>query len=318
MWLDVIAVALLGFFAGMGALRGGLASGMALLSLGVAYASAIVAAPRLGPGLAQQLGAPELLGVPIAGTLAFAVAYLAMGIVSAVLRRIERRRRRGFPRSARDRFVGSVFGAVRGAGIVLLLSWLALWIDALRATGVVEDLPELGSSTAAAMTESVVEAGVSAVLSDAGSGGRLVARMAARPGAALTDLQSAIDNPSIAALRADRLFWTYVEHGSVDAALNRGSFLRISRDAALRQQLADLGLIDEAAAADARVFRAAAADVLREVGPRIRGLKQDPELQELLADPEVVAMVRSGDTMGLVTHSGFRHLVARVASGSDS
>jgi hypothetical protein len=33
-------------------------------------------------------------------------------------------------------------------------------------------------------------------------------------------------------------------------------------------------------------------------------------------DPEVAAMLSSGDYLGLLSHSGFRQLVSRVASGS--
>ena len=73
-------------------------------------------------------------------------------------------------------------------------------------------------------------------------------------------------------------------------------------------------MIDEAAAEDASVFRSQAAEVLDEVGPRIRGLKNDPEVQRLAQDPEVVAMLESGDTMALLTHPGIQQLVARVAS----
>jgi membrane protein required for colicin V production len=314
MWLDALALLVLGLFTGMGMLRGGLATGMSLVSLGVAYAAAIASASRLGPVLADSLGIPGFLGLPLAGTLGFIVAYLLMGVLTAILRRIEHRRRRGTPRSARDRFLGAVFGAARGGLIVLLLSWLAIWVDALRATGTVEGLPALGDSTAAVVTGSVVEAGVEAAMSDSGAAGQFAARVAAQPGAAISGLQELLENPRIETLREDRLFWSYVEHESVDAALNQNSFVGITYDEELRRQLADVGLIDDEAASDPSAFRAAAADVMREVGPRIRNLREDPELQELMRDPEVVAMAQSGDTLALMGHPGFRRLVTRVAS----
>jgi membrane protein required for colicin V production len=317
MWLDGLALLVLGLFTGMGVLRGGLATGMSLVSLGVAYAAAIASASRLGPVLAGSLGIPEFLGLPLAGTLAFIAAYLLMGVLTTILRRSEHRRRRGAPRSARDRFLGAVFGAARGGLIVLLLSWLAIWVDALRATGTVEGLPALGDSTAAAVTGSVVEAGVEAAMSESGAAGQFAARVAAQPGAAISGIQELLENPRIEALREDRLFWSYVEHESVDAALNQRSFVGITYDEALRHQLADVGLIDEEAASDAGAFRAAAADVMREVGPRIRNLREDPELQELMRDPEVVAMAQSGDTLALMSHPGFRRLITRVASPPD-
>jgi uncharacterized membrane protein required for colicin V production len=317
MWLDGIALLVLGIFAGMGMLRGGLVTAMGLLSLAVAYATAIATASRFGPEVAGRLGLPEFLGLPLAGMAGFLAAYAVMGVLTVFLRRRSDRRRRGQPRSPRDRFAGAIFGATRGALIVLLLSWLAIWVDALRATGTLEGLPEIGDSTAAAVTESVVESGVQAALSDAGAAGPLMARVAARPGAAVTDVQAVLVHPRIEELRGDRLFWAYVEGGSVESALNQNSFARIVQDEELRRRFGNLGLIDESAADDPRAFRAALAEVLRAVGPRLRGLRHDPELARLMEDPEVVALVEAGNTWALMGHSGFQQLVARVASNGD-
>ena len=137
MWLDVVALLLLGLFAGMGAMRGALASGLAVLTLAAAYGAAIWAAPTFGPEVAELLGVPEWFGMPIAGTAAFLLTFVVMGIVSALLRRLERRKRLGHAQPARS-LRGRRFGAVRGALVVLLLSYLALWVDALRTTGTVE------------------------------------------------------------------------------------------------------------------------------------------------------------------------------------
>jgi uncharacterized membrane protein required for colicin V production len=312
MWLDALALVILLVFALLGALRGALATAMGLLSLAVAYGCGLTLGPALGPSLAGQMDLPTPLGVALAGTGAFLAAYFAMGVVSAVVRRFSRRR--DGRRTARDRFLGGALGAVRGALIVLLLSWLALWVDALRATGTVESIPELGDSKAAALTGEIIESGLEAALEDAGPAGRVVARMAARPGVALSELQGVLDNPNVERLRSDATFWKYVESGSVDAALNRLSFQRVQRDDTLRRRLADLGLIDEDAALDTRAFRNAMVDVFDEVGPRIQGLKNDPQVQELMNDPEVVAMLQSGDTLGLLGHAGFRGLVDRVTS----
>jgi len=317
MWLDAIALLVLGIFAGMGILRGGLVTAMGLLSLGAAYAAAIATASRFGSDVASWIGLPEFLGLPIAGMAGFTVAYAAMGVVTTTLRRRSDRRRCGQSRSRRDRVAGAVFGATRGALIVLLLSWFAIWVDALRVTGTLEGLPGLEGSAAVAVTESVVESGARMALSDAGAAGQMLARVAARPGTAVSDLQALIEHPRMEALREDRLFWTYVEHGSVEAALNQGSFIGIVQDERLRRRFGSLGLIDEAAIADPRAFREASAEMIQAVGPRIRGLRNDPELRKLMEDPEVLAMVESGNTWALMGHSGFQQLVARVASRGD-
>jgi hypothetical protein len=77
--------------------------------------------------------------------------------------------------------------------------------------------------------------------------------------------------------------------------------------------MAAIGLIDPLAAEDPRLFRAAMDEILREVAPRIRGLRDDPAVQELLDDPEIIAMLESGNTIGLIGHPGVRELAARVS-----
>ncbi|MBW2495086.1 MAG: hypothetical protein JRE43_10080, partial [Deltaproteobacteria bacterium] len=118
------------------------------------------------------------------------------------------------------------------------------------------------------------------------------------------------------AVQQDAHFWANVEAGKIAAALNTRSFVRLSEDEELREHMASIGMIDRASAEAADQFRAAAGDVLSEIGPRIRKVRNDPELTGLLDDPEVVAMVESGDTIGLMNHPRFRRLVSRVASDS--
>jgi len=68
------------------------------------------------------------------------------------------------------------------------------------------------------------------------------------------------------------------------------------------------------AVSDPRAFRRAAGEALRSVAPRLRGLRDDPELKQLMENPDIVAMVESGNTLGLLSHSEFRRVVTRVAS----
>jgi uncharacterized membrane protein required for colicin V production len=313
MWLDGIALLILGWFSWIGARKGGVAAGMGLAALAFSYGAAIALAPRLGPGVASRLDLSEWIGIPLAGSIAFAVVFAAITVVSMMLRRrADEVGEAG--RSLRDRFLGAAFGAIRGAFLVVMLSYLALWVDALRLTGGAEGMPAVGDSAAAAVTESLVEAGVEAALSGSGRASRVVANLAARPGAAIVDLQAVIANPNFVRVQNDRLFWANVEAGAVSAALNTGSFSDLAGDAELREQMAALGLIEPEAAESPGLFRAAVGDVMRELGPRIRVLRNDPELREMIEDPEIVAMIESGDTFGLMNHPRFRRLVTRITS----
>jgi len=312
-WLDLLALLVLGAFALWGGVRGALASGVAVGALACGYGAALVASARGGEPLAQALGIPGLAGLALAGTGAFLAGFGAVSVGGGVLVRRERERLGGMPRAPRDRFLGGVFGMLRGGLVVLLLSWAALWVDALRIAGTAAPLPPVAGSAAAAVTGRVVEAGARAALADAGAAGRVAARMAGRPAASLEGLREVFEDGRVAALRDDALFWTYVQSGAVDNAMNRASFVSLERDAELRGRLADLGLVDAEAAEDPAAFREAAGAALAEVGPRLRGLRDDPEVRALLEDPEIAALVNAGDTFGLLTHPELRRVAARVA-----
>jgi uncharacterized membrane protein required for colicin V production len=312
MWLNLVFFGLLAVFVALGAWKGALATGLGLATLLLSYAAAWTLGPGLAPALAEQTGLAPLWALPAAGCGVFVASYVVLGTLSALARRVFGGR--AATRGPRDRFLGGCFGGVRGLLVALLVSYLALWVDALRVTGGAPWMPEVGDSAAARFTAEVVESGIEASLGDSDPAARVAARVAARPAVAAVEVERVLENPNVESLRSDSMFWTYVEHGSIDTALNRGSFQRLSRDAELRARLGALGLIEPAAVDDDAAFRAAVAEVLREVGPRIRGLKNDPELHALLDDAQVVAMLESGDAFGLLAHPGFRGLVDRVTS----
>ena len=243
MWLDLLALCVLGAFVVLGLLRGGFATGMGLLALGVGYAAALFGSALLAPFVARALALPELVALPLAGSGSSSPASPGSRCSASGCGA------RGFgdgERSARDRFLGAVFGGVRGALVVLLIAYLALWLDAIRVTGGNAPLPPVAESTTARVTSDLVEAGVEAALEDSGTAGRMAARVAARPAHALEEWQAVLETPSVQGLREDTLFWSHVEHENVDAALNRGAALRLMNDAPLRARLAELGVVSEA------------------------------------------------------------------------
>jgi uncharacterized membrane protein required for colicin V production len=310
--LDLLALAVLALFVALGAARGALASGVALLALGAGYATGVLAAATLGPFFVAVFGVPSLLAPAIAGSAGFAGAFLACSLAGSLLGRRERALRGRAPRAAFDRLGGAAFGAVRGALVVLLLGWLAQWVDAL---GQVEQAarPSFAEgSRVGALSQGAVEAGARAALGGEHAGARAAARLLARPAQTLPELQSVLEHPKLDELANDGVFWSLVEAGDVDRALDRLAFVQLAHDRRLRARLAALGLLDEAAAQSPAGFRREAKSVLEAVGPRLRRLHEDPELHRLAEDPEIVRLLERGEVLGLLRHPGFQRVVTRV------
>lgn len=311
MWLEWIALTVLFVFGALGAWRGTLATFLRIFGLVLAYAVGLLAAPRLGPWVGELLHAPGLLGTAVAGAVGFAGTLALMGPVSWLLRRREQRRRGDEPRSAADRLGGALFGLAQGAVIALLIGLVGSWLEVARDTGNSEPTPSAPSPLARATT-AVIERAADLALDPENSGGRLAVRLATRPSETLDSVQALLERPEFTRLRDDALFWSYVENGAVEQALNRSSMLKVSFDPRVRAEFASLGLVGSESAADANAFRAELRPVLAQVGPRIKALRESGELQRLLDDPEIFKALRNGDNVALLAHPDFRSLVYRA------
>jgi hypothetical protein len=218
-----------------------------------------------------------------------------------------------------DRIGGGVFGMLRGGLVVLLLSLLFTWLDAARDMNVMQGLesfPQTENSRVSDATGDLIEGLIASSLSEGESapGARIIGRIIARPTATLGQIQALLEDERLQELQDDKLFWVLVENGAGERAINQSSFYRILHDEEMRGRMAQVGLVSEAAARDTDVFRIEMAAMLDELGPRIKGLREDPELLKLADDPEIVAMLQAGDTLALMTHPGIRRVVTRVAA----
>ncbi len=314
MLLDALAIVLLAIFVLLGATRGALASGLSLVALLVGYGAAFLVGPLLGPAVGSALGLPALFGGVAAGSLAFGLVFVAFAIGGRVLRRREAESRGDQPRPLWDRLGGACFGVARGSLVVVLVAWLAHWADAAAEARGVERAPVAEGSAVGDLTQGAVETGVVALVGEASPGAKVTARVLARPREAFGDLRWVMEHRSVEALATDRTFWEMVEADALRPALRRPSFAAVASDRELRTRLADLGVIDDAAASTPQAFSTAAAEVLGRVGPRLRQLREDPELHQLAADPEVVYLLEQGQVLSLLRHPGFQRVVSRVLS----
>ena len=321
MALDVLSLVVLAAFVALGVWRGALASTLGIVTLVVAYAASIAAMSPLGRILGAALGLPPLLAAPVAGTLTFALVLAVLGGVARSLVKRQRRARGDAPRSPLDVLGGALVGGLRGAFVVLLLGWLGAWTEALREAAPASGqatLPSVEGSRVTRLAEEAVDVGAGALMGRSTPPGRVAVQLLAHPAVALSALRGALASPALATLRDDAEFWDALERGDLAGALARGSFRSLPYDRALREDFARFGLVPAPAAESPQEFALATASVVRAIAPRIAGLRSDPELQQLLADPEVKAALQRGDRWALLGHPGFRKLAARLAAQGPS
>lgn len=321
-----MALLVFGLFAAVGCWRGALASGLAVAGLAIAYGTALLSATLLGPLAAERLGWPLWLAAPLMGTASASLAYILFAAYGSSLRRNERERLGESGRRAADRLFGGFFGACRGGLVVLLLSYLAVWLDASQAMAKFRADPPSAAgqqppsesltsdSVAAKLAGNLVENAVGAAAGN-GPGSRVMARFAARPGLALLSVQNLSDNEALRAVQGDRFFWTLVKSGAVDRAANQLSFQALIHDESVRREFANLGLVSPTSPLTAKAFRDELTPILGKIGPRLKALEDDPEVLSLAEDPEVIGMLQSGDTLALMGHPKVRHIASRFSEG---
>jgi uncharacterized membrane protein required for colicin V production len=321
MLLDVILCSLLGAFVLMGAYRGAPAAGTSVVSLLLAYGGGVYCAQNLSQALGDRLAISSLYAGVVAGSLGFVATFIVAGLLGSLLRGWDRDRLDGDSRGWLDRAGGGLFGGIRGGLVVLLLTWLVIWLDAARDLGAIEDieqLPQTEASSFASATRTVVAEVINRVMVEPGetpeAGARLLAQLASKPGTALKGLQDLLSDRKIEDLQHDKLFWTLIENGAAERALNRLSFYQISHDDEMRARLADLGIVSAAAASDVEAFRREARSVFEQVGPKLKGLREDPELLRLAENPAIVSLLESGETLALLNRPEIQSLVERIAN----
>ncbi|MCH7600113.1 MAG: CvpA family protein [Myxococcales bacterium] len=321
MLLDVILLGLFGAFVLMGAYRGALAAGTSVVSLLLAYGGGVYCAQNLSQTVAEKLAISSLYGAVAAGTLGFLATFIVAGLLGSLLREWDLDRLDDDPRGWLDRAGGGIFGGIRGGLVVLLLSWLVIWLDAARDLGVIENidrLPQTEDSSVASATRSVVAEVIRRVMAEDGEapepGARLMAQLASNPGTALKGLQDLLSDSKIEGLQRDKFFWTLIENGAAERALNRLSFYKLSHDDQMRRRLADLGIVSAAAAKDVEIFRQESRVVFEQVGPKLKGLRNDPELLRLAENPEIVKLLENGDTLALLNRPEIQSIVERIAN----
>ena len=307
MWVDGLVLVLIGLLTWFGARRGAAVAGVQLVGLPLAYGGAFGGAFAFGPALARELGWSDIAGTVAAGSAGLLVVQLGVSALTRVLKK---------PREevpAASAAFGAVCGALRGAFFALPLLWLAGFAEGARVTGVRPEIPDMSGAMLPALSNGMLGAGAEQLLDTREPGGRVAVHLVKQPAATLEAFQGVVSDPRVVTLQRDGAFWRDVERGAVNAALAKPAARALVNDRRFRTRLRDVGVVSAEAVKDARQFESELALALAEIGPRLEAVRNDPALEELLADPEVRASLQSGNTLALLRDPRFRALVSRAS-----
>lgn len=308
MALDLVVLAFLAALAWLGARRGGAESGLRLIGLPIAYLCAVLAGQLGGPALGTRLGVGGWIGAAAAGAIGFVIVQALVEVLARSAR----------PAKADDlsdlsRLFGALFGVARAALLLLPMLWLASFAEGARKSGVSPGLPDLSGARATQLSSQLVAASAKSLAAEGDRTDRMTGRVLADPGESVAALNAIVNDPRLRVLQSDQGFWLDVEGGNVQSALARPTFIDLARDAEMRARLAKLGLIAPSSAVDAQQFHDEMASVMAELGPRLRAIRNDPALEELMADSQLRERIQSGDTLALLTDPRVQALVSRAS-----
>ncbi len=212
MTLDLVALGVVGLFAGVGAFTGAIGQLLSLVGLVGAWLTGRFVGLRFGPAVAAHFHVPAIVGVAglslVLGLVVFAA--VALGGRAGV-----RRLRRGRGPSAVDRSLGILVGATKGGALVWLLMSLVVFFDR----------PLKGSPLHLDTRGSEV-----AVLARKGN-------LLAHSGLPLGTLRQALAHP--AALARDPQLKALARDPALKAALDRGDAVGVLRHADVLKVLSD-------------------------------------------------------------------------------
>ncbi len=313
MWFDLTCILLLMGLIALGAMRGALASGLALFTMLASYGAAIWMGPNFAPLFESQSTLVGVLAIPLGGALAFAIAYITLSISTMLITRAERARREGDEgRSTPDRFFGGTFGAARGLLLLLLIGLFGHYLSQGQRVGVVKMLPPIENSFFTEMSGNLTEMGISMALDQACVASKMAARLAVRPSDTKDQLSEIMSYDSVRGIIADPNFWILVQSGDTSKAINQLSFQRMVYDTPLREKLGELGFLQAEAVENPVLFRESLRPCVSRLCTVMVNIQDNPAIDTLIEDKEVMDLVRAGKTVDLIRHPLFVDAVASV------
>lgn len=309
--INLVALVILAVGAVIGARRGSLAMALSFAAVFAGYACAWLLFRPLGGAMGRAFHLAPVFAMPIA---ALAVLLVVTAIVKLVAHRIASRRAAasavGQAMSVLDRAGGAALGAAFAWIIVAVLAWAAGSASALLGRG-----PDIAGTLTGRLAARTIR-GASALIVRRASGSpmasRLMAAMAANPGAAVAALNGVLGNPEVRRLWTDAALRKAITNGDAQALAASPAMQALAGNRAFTDGVQRLGLVTAQGdgAIDAKTLAAQLSPVMRS----IESVRGNPDVQRQLADPHMRQLLESRNVPAMLADPAFNTLIGRLFS----
>lgn len=301
---DLLALALMAFFAWRGYRRGILVCAISLGGAVLGYAAAFLLSGFLGQRLAGVVDWPAMHCRLVAGIVVFAVISM---VTRLSVRGMIKRRRAEERDGKRDPLGGlsRLGGAVSGAVMALLAVVLIHWVYALaRGAEPETPLPDVAAGAGGSFSRAVVQAAAATAMNND------VARMVSRPDESANRLRDFLALDSVNTLIADEDFREALLDGDEQAVAENPSYVAVFEDPEAVEALRQVGAL----AGDDQEAREDLARRLAEIGRRLRDALETPEVAAAVAGLREDGLLERQNWPRLVMDPRFAQIVQKVAA----
>ena len=315
-WSLIIFVLVILLFAWRG-FRGGFIKALGrVLTVLAGYGAAILFSGSLAAWIETQFGLQWVVAFVGASMALFLGAGLVVTLIFALLRRFL------FPGdeiSTASALGGGFVGALVGVLLAIIIVWSFAFVRDMMPSATIETTAIEPSSGVETLANRVAGGAVSAAL-NAGSAtpevARLSAVLAASPAEVTQRTQRLLQSDEFQALMQDPSNQRALDSGNPERVRQLPAFRALAVNADL------LALADMAGLADGDDLEAELARQLTDIWGRAQRVKNDPQVQAILADPEFRTALNSGNPVDLLTNSQLHELAdiifADEAAGTTS
>lgn len=311
--VDLVVLGFLLYYLYKGTRRGFLLSFLGVLSIACSYFGAYMLSEPVASWFETSEDSNPLATRIIAGGVIFFLITAAFSLAQVAVKKLMTRKneegKKILPLSTPSRTIGGLISL----GMAVILFTVMWWVyDAMRVTSWAQNLPDLGETSFATVSQSIVKLAAGAALKGKLSPDQaeLAAGLISSPGDAVEEIQGLLDDPALKALFESATFHEDFLSGDAQQIAENEVFIALLNNESVMKRMQGMGLVD--GNADSGEIGESVASQLALAGGRMNGILEDPEIMKMIEELQEEGALAKGDWKNLVFDKRIREIAARA------